>query len=167
MNGKALALAFVGSVAMLSAQGRAAGQATPAFEVASVKLNTNGGSTSFYRVPLQGQVAITNGELRSIIARAYGIDSALERLAMSGGPDDILTMRFDITAKPPDLAPPGQQLAMLQVLLTERFKLRVHRETRQVPLYALAPCGPRGRCRDWSSPFKPTWIVRSSTRRDC
>jgi len=79
MNGKVVALAFVSGVAMLSAQGPPPG---PAFEVASGKLNTNGGSTSFYRVPLQGQVAITNGELRSVVARAYGIDSALERLAI-------------------------------------------------------------------------------------
>ena len=48
-----------------------------------------------------------------------------------------MVTRFDINAKPPDDAPPGQAPAMLRTLLVQRFSLRTHTETRDVPVYAL------------------------------
>jgi uncharacterized protein (TIGR03435 family) len=117
-------------------------QATPqpdtlAFEVASVKPNTSGDDRSFYRMPPQGQIAITNGDLRRIIAQAYDIDPRRERYLLIGGPPELLAERFDITAKPPDDAPPGQSRLMLQALLVDRFRLRIRRERRELPVYEL------------------------------
>jgi len=45
--------------------------------------------------------------------------------------------RWDILAKLPDSAPEAQIPEMLQALLADRFKLVVHRESRELPVYAL------------------------------
>ena len=54
-----------------------------------------------------------------------------------GGPDWFDSDRFDIVAKAPDDAPPEQMLLMMRTLLADRFKLAVHTETREIPVYAL------------------------------
>jgi uncharacterized protein (TIGR03435 family) len=82
-------------------------------------------------------VVITNAPLRDIIGRAYGLDLTMDRFAMTGGPEEVLAARFDITAKPPDEAPPSDKVLMLRSLLADRFNLEIHRETRQMPIYAL------------------------------
>jgi uncharacterized protein (TIGR03435 family) len=53
--------------------------------------------------------------------------------------------RFDISAKLPEGASRDQVPAMLQNLLTARFKLATHREYREQPVYALvaAKGGPK------------------------
>jgi uncharacterized protein (TIGR03435 family) len=62
----------------------------------------------------------------------------LQEYQIVGGPDWINDDRFDVTAKAANSdTPPLQLLAMVQTLLADRFKLRVHRETREVPVYAL------------------------------
>jgi uncharacterized protein (TIGR03435 family) len=82
---------------------------------------------------------ITNGPLRAIIPAVYGIPFHLERFKFDDGGrhDHILDSRFDITAKPPDDAVPGQTMLMLRRLLAERFNLRVHTEMRQMPVYRI------------------------------
>ncbi len=53
------------------------------------------------------------------------------------GPAFLDTERFDIDATmPPDTTLP-QFRTMLQNLLTERFNMRIHRESKELPLYAL------------------------------
>ncbi len=68
----------------------------------------------------------------------------VQRSQLVGGPDWIETARFDIVAKaegdiPRGAAggPPGPLNFMMQDLLEDRFKLRAHRETRELPIYAL------------------------------
>jgi len=51
--------------------------------------------------------------------------------------DWVSTVRFDIAAKAPDGAPLEQTRAMVRTLLKDRFKLVVHMETRDTPIYAL------------------------------
>lgn len=67
---------------------------------------------------------------------------------LSGGPDWLRKDQFEIVAKMPDDSPdytsvqfvnghaPQLQL-MLQALLADRFHLKVHRETKDLPVYAL------------------------------
>jgi uncharacterized protein (TIGR03435 family) len=67
---------------------------------------------------------------------------------LSGGPDWLRKDQFEIVAKMPDDSPdytsiqfvnghaPQLQL-MLQALLADRFRLKLHRETKEVPVYAL------------------------------
>ena len=56
------------------------------------------------------------------------------------GPDWIVAEdRYDIIAKASGPATNDQMRPMLQTLLLERFKMKVHRETRQLPVYVLLP----------------------------
>jgi len=53
------------------------------------------------------------------------------------GPDWMSSERFDIVAKIPPLKGEGQEGPRLQKLLADRFKLAVHRESKEFPVYAL------------------------------
>ena len=65
-----------------------------------------------------------------IVMKAYEIS----------GPDWIVAEdRYDIIAKASGPATNDQMRPMLQTLLLERFKMKVHRETRQLPVYVLLP----------------------------
>jgi uncharacterized protein (TIGR03435 family) len=60
------------------------------------------------------------------------------RVPIAGGPSWINSDRYDIDAKAESA--PGQAVMsgpMMQALLEDRFKLKVHRETRETPVYAL------------------------------
>lgn len=112
----------------------------PAFEVASVKANTTGAPGGSFVMP-PGRFSATNIPLRVLITNAY----QLSFFEVVGGPGWVSTDRFDITAKAPDGAPPEQTRAMVRTLLKERFKLVVHKETRDMPLYALVKVREDGR----------------------
>lgn len=104
------------------------------FEVASVKRNTSGrnpGSTG----RSGGQLAFENTSLRECIAIAYGISP--DRDYALTGPAWIGSERYDIVAKLPAETPREQVLRMLQGLLTERFHLRLHRESQDRRVYLL------------------------------
>src|SRR5262245_42989697 len=68
---------------------------TPAFEVASIRLNTSGERGKVNAVPEAGRLVITSMSVQDIIQAAYGIQS-FELIA----PDSpVLKQRVDITAK--------------------------------------------------------------------
>ena len=100
-----------------------------AFEVASVKPSASiePGKLS---VDLR-QLVVQNLTLREIIVFTYGLRS----YQLVGGPDWITTARFDIVAKAPEGVP--RDARMIYTLLADRFKLRMHTESRQLPIYAL------------------------------
>ena len=52
-------------------------------------------------------------------------------------PDWGNSARFDVSARKDPTPSPEQRRECLQALLAERFKLSVHTETRQLPIYAL------------------------------
>ena len=111
----------------------------PAFEVASVRLNTSGpGSPFIRRLPGAG-LEVGNVSLRDLIMYAYSV----QRYRLIGAPGWIANERFDISARagrelPP--TPPGGiavETLMLRGLLADRFSLAVRWETRELPIYAL------------------------------
>ena len=110
------------------------------FEAASVRRNTSGEQGQNIRRQPGGRLTATNMTLRSLITFAY----QLQPFQLVGDPSWIRTEHFDIVAKmegDPAPVPPGQgpdplMLAM-RSLLTERFKMAVHRETRELDIYAL------------------------------
>jgi uncharacterized protein (TIGR03435 family) len=107
----------------------------PAFEVASVKPAPPPANPGELKVQIggdPGMIDYKNVSLKMVIARAY----ELKEFQISG-PDWLDTTRFDILAKVPPNAPKGQTPLMLQNLLAERFKLKVHREQKVMPMYAL------------------------------
>lgn len=141
----------------------------PKFEVASIKPCQGGGYRTFtFGGPAargrggRGRGIADPGRLRiecrtvpMLIVRAYltyadGRSRSevpmIGRPLVEGGPAWVETDRYTIDAKPES----PQTMAMMhgpmmQALLEERFKLTFHRETREVPSYALvvAKGGPR------------------------
>jgi uncharacterized protein (TIGR03435 family) len=133
-------IVIVGAVNALQAQAPATDTKLPAFEVAAVKPNKTGsGGMSFNSPP--GRFTATNMSLRLLIQNAW----RLRVFQLVGGPSWLDTDRFDIVAKTPDGALPDQVSMMLQSLLTERFRLAVHKETRDAPTYALVMARGDGR----------------------
>jgi uncharacterized protein (TIGR03435 family) len=111
----------------------------PAFDAASVKVNhSSSGHTSVHSGP--GSITMSNVTLRLCLTRAYRTTDP-----QVIGPPWIDSDRYDIVAKVPSGAPESQIPDMLQALLAERFKVSVHRETKELPVYALvvAKKGPK------------------------
>ena len=119
----------------LSAQKPTTGEATPTFEVASVRASDATSSTGAFSSAGERFTA-TNVLLRRIIGRAYGIPPQFERFGILGE-DEVLSRRFDIQAKLPEGLPSDQIVLRVKSLLVQRFGLRAHSEVRQRPVYAL------------------------------
>ncbi len=102
------------------------------FEVASIKPNDSGDSHSQVRLAPGGRAWATNATLRALITTAYSLPDA----RLSGGPAWMDSARFDFDARGQGKNP-DETLAMLQTLLAERFQLKVHWETKELPIYAL------------------------------
>lgn len=119
----------------------------PEFEVASVKpsvpsadgririMNRGGPGTSD-----PGQVTYSSITLKNLLTTAYGV-----KPYQVSGPGWLDTERYDVTAKIPADTGKEQFGLMLQNLIAERFKLTLHHETKDQPLYELvvAKGGPR------------------------
>jgi uncharacterized protein (TIGR03435 family) len=107
-------------------------QSAPEFEVASVKPHAPGSPhVSIAGDP--GRLTFTNITVRGLIREAYG----LKIYPPLRGPDALSTDRYDVIARVPPDASKVQRMLMLQRLLAERFKLVVHRETKELPIYTL------------------------------
>ena len=113
-------------------QAQTAGVTRPEFAVTSVKPNKTG-------CCLVGGVGNGGGggrnvTLKFLLAFAYRI----QQFQISGGPKWIGSDRFDVEGKAEDPKTDTDQLRlMLQSLLEDRFKLKLHRETKQSTVYAL------------------------------
>jgi uncharacterized protein (TIGR03435 family) len=112
----------------------------PKFEVAAVRENTSNDGKINIGIQPGGRFTVVGAPLAELIRIAF----AVQRTQVIGAPDWTETARFDISAKAEtDIqgagpgGPPGQLNFMLQDLLEDRFKLRTHRETRELPIYAL------------------------------
>jgi bla regulator protein blaR1 len=109
----------------------------PAFEVASVKPSKPGDQPVSISGDPGGRLTTSNVPLRRLIALAYGTPQPRPDTQIVDGPKWIDSDRFDIVAKAERPATNQQIQLMLRALLAERFKLRVHIEDRELPIYAL------------------------------
>jgi uncharacterized protein (TIGR03435 family) len=113
-----------------------------AFEVASIKLAADPG-----RVPVFCMVPCTPGERFTVAGNRVEIRyMSLHKMVMEAyllkgyqlqGPDWMATQRFDIDAKLPEGGGKERVPEMLQTLLAERFKLAVHRDTKEENVFAM------------------------------
>jgi uncharacterized protein (TIGR03435 family) len=128
-----------------------------AFEVASIKPSDPTARGTRVSVTPGGRFTTMNATLKSLIREAYDVRESL----ISGGPSWVGTQGYDIEAKGAELGvtedalrkmteeqrkPYTDQLRLrLRTLLTDRFQLRVHWETKELPLYELviAKNGPK------------------------
>ncbi len=109
------------------------------FEVASVRPNTSSNTRAWVEMQPGGRYTVTNLPLRNLIINAYG----LQLTQLLDAPEWIME-RFDIIAKadeelgsPASREAPSREQLMMRSLLAERFKLSVHRESRDMPIYHL------------------------------
>lgn len=125
---------FLLTASMLAAQ--TAAPPSPAFEVATIKPVESSPKSARYIV-MQGPHRFVEKDytLKLLIAAAYNLNPK----AVAGGPPWIESDHFDILALTPGEAQPShdQQMAMLRILLADRFKLAFHREPKVFPIYAL------------------------------
>jgi len=112
----------------------ASAQTRPEFEVASIKPNKSEGGPSSVRAT-QNEVILENTSLRKCIATAYGVGE--DRDYALTAPDWMRFQKFDIIAKFAPGTPRPQLQVMLQNMLEDRFHVKLHRETKQISVYAL------------------------------
>jgi uncharacterized protein (TIGR03435 family) len=106
----------------------------PAFEVASVKAHdANPGAVLHNFTVDHGNLTVQEFSLTFVIAWAYDVDDYRQLVV----PDWVRLTTVNIFAKAGSPVPDGQVRLMLQTLLADRFKLKVHVENRQVATYAL------------------------------
>ena len=128
----------VGVAALLALTLPVRAQQSPSFEVASVKPSNPNPTGPLGAAPMVlpalGRLTAQNVTLRMLVMTAY----QRQPFQLAGGPPWQNSDKFDINARAEDAkASTDQLLEMLKTLLTDRFKLKVHTETREVPTYAL------------------------------
>jgi uncharacterized protein (TIGR03435 family) len=107
---------------------------SPQFEVASIKpfdLSAQGQVLGGLRVD-GAQIRAAGLSLRDLLAMAYKIKATL-----ISGPDWTASTRFDISATLPAGTTPAQLPEMVQALLADRFQMKVHKDKKEFPIYAL------------------------------
>ena len=118
-----------------------------AFEVASIKRSAFSADDPTHH-PMGGgyqpggRLHMVNLPLKGLIEFAYADHDAAHWLPLPssqviGGPAWAKTDGYDIDAKPAGNTDPKQMWLMLRRLLADRFKLELHRETRELPAYDL------------------------------
>ena len=121
-----------------------------AFEVASVKPSNpnpdpaNPLAQIAMMLPLPGgRFTATNTPLRMLIMAAYELKQDAQ---LTGGPPALLAAKYDITARAAGTETIGKELPqLLQSLLADRFKLKTHTESRELPIYDLVLARSDGR----------------------
>jgi len=123
----------------------------PSFDVASIKPDHSG--TGFFRIKMEpGRFVANNATVRFLLQYAYRVKDA----QIVGAPGWIDSEHYDIEAKTDDSSADAQRKLtsdeqgaqlrlMLQSLLADRFKLTLHHDTKELPIYTLvvAKNGPK------------------------
>ena len=125
----------------------------PAFEVATIKPNRDDSEPGMRMGLSPSNFAATHASVADLIEFAYNVNSKDQ---VQAEPDWISSPRFDVQAKASDAAiaevqrlPAMPQVTqvrlMLPSLLADRFQLKVHFTTKEIPAYALvvAKVGPK------------------------
>jgi uncharacterized protein (TIGR03435 family) len=110
-----------------------------AFDAASVRQNKDGDQGGGFSSG-SGKLTVRNLSLRRLILFAFRLDEP----QLIGGPGWLDTDRFDVVAKADAKTTDGDLRVMAQNLLVERFSMKVHTETRNLPIYALVMARPDG-----------------------
>jgi uncharacterized protein (TIGR03435 family) len=120
-----------------------AGAARPEFEVISIKPTRTDSRNSGFRRAAGGTLNATNVTVRFLIGWAYDLRDD----QITGGPGWLDVDRYEVLAKPP-AGTDGPKLIRerTQSLLADRFQVVVHRDTKEMPVYALTvgKNGPKG-----------------------
>jgi len=148
-------------LASAATSGHSTSTTTPApgktyeYEVASIKPSKTGSANGMMRFGMrytEDGLSVENFPLMLLVQQAYGVNK--DRI--SGAPDWLNSERYDIEAKMDGAAAEemkklsaddmrNTRRRMLQALLADRFKLTLHKETKELPVYNLviAKGGPK------------------------
>lgn len=135
----ALALCAIAAVALCAI---AAAQQT--FDVSTVKPNAAADNRILLQIRPGGNFVATGVSLKLLIREAFDVRD----FQVSGGPGWMDTDRWDIVAKAEGVTGPlpiDRFRPMLRALIEDRFQLKAHRETAELPIYSLvvAKNGPK------------------------
>jgi uncharacterized protein (TIGR03435 family) len=123
----------------------------PEFEVASIKPNKSGDLRAMIMPPRGGRLTATNIPFQVLITLAFQIKD----FQLTGAPAWLRSERYDIEAKAAGNPGLDEVEKMVQTLLEDRLQFKFHRETKELPIYALVvakagklhtaegECGPR------------------------
>ncbi|MCU1238831.1 MAG: hypothetical protein JWP63_6798 [Candidatus Solibacter sp.] len=110
-----------------------------------------------------GRLDYSSVSLKAIIERAWEV-----RDFQISGPEWMASTRFDVVAKLPADTPRSKIPEMLRTLLAERFQMTAHRETRELPVYALVAGknGPKMKMVEADSTASPSgWVINQGPGR--
>jgi uncharacterized protein (TIGR03435 family) len=149
----ALSLAFV----IVAAQEPSA----PVPYVASVKRNNAGTGGQIMIRP--GNITVRGMPVRILMRQAYG---QLQDFQLVGGPGWINSDRFDIELKIEDGVPftPQTVPTVLRQLLEDRFSIKTHKETRELPIFALVLARSDGKLGPNLTPSSPECVASMNAR---
>jgi bla regulator protein blaR1 len=132
-----------------AARAQSSSAGVPKWEVASIRqcetLPRNPGGRGGPGGGGPGRYSVRCGKVEDLIREAYvmfadgrGLNPHVWDETLTGGPGWIRSEFYDIEAEP-EGAPSREMMSgpMMQALLEDRFKLKIHREVRQVPVYEL------------------------------
>ena len=115
----------------------------PSFEIVSIKpsppnLNIRGGG------PRGDRLNLTGASLRMLLQQGYArpnpVAGGIQQIQIVGGPNWIDSDLYDVNAKAECAGGPiprEQMQLMIQSMLEDRFQLKAHTETRELPIYNL------------------------------
>ena len=111
-----------------------AADAPAVFEVATIKPSNPDTPGKLFTIRGR-QFTTINTTLNDLIGFAYRIHAA----QIAGAPEWAESAKYDITGQPEGQGQPSERQlrAMVQKLLEDRFRLSAHRDTKELPVYAL------------------------------
>jgi uncharacterized protein (TIGR03435 family) len=129
------AVALIGIAAVMAGAQTAtdASQTHPHFEVAAIRPNNSGAGMVSIGIPSPGTFRAQNVWLRFLIQVAWDVKD----FQVLGGPGWATSDRYDVTAKAAENVQLPEMRPMLRALLEDRFQLKLHTETKELPIYAL------------------------------
>lgn len=119
------------------------------FDAASIKPSAAQGNRASMRSD-GGRLTYTNVTLRDCLMSAYGVKDY-----QVSGPEWMRTDRYDIVATAPAAVDEDALKLMLQKLLNARFQMTVHREKRDLPVYAMVVSKSGAKLHDAAAPGRP------------
>jgi uncharacterized protein (TIGR03435 family) len=131
-------LRTAGALVLLALAAYAQVPAVPQFEVASIKPSLGPQERRAQKIPIPANTTDPGTyqvymPLASLIRKAYRLE-ADQKLT---GPDWLTTQYFEVAARLPQGATQAQTPEMLQALLAERFKLALHKVSKEEEVYLL------------------------------
>lgn len=115
------------------------------FDVVSIKPNRSVGGSIVLDPEPSGRFVATNETLRALLRFGFFLFRPMADSQLVGGPDWVDSDRFDIQAQAAGPLSTDDMSVAVREMLEDRFRLKVHRDTREVAVYNLvvAKDGPK------------------------